>query len=145
MKHFPEYAISGSSLVAATDNTTILSTWVDMSDKVFVDFIINTTDANADTTVDAKVQSADDSSGTNAADITGLAITQDTAAATAQQYILRVRHDQLNGDDSHVGCTVTAGDGTTGVVTSIIALGFWHNYAPDVDSDAATVIEVKNI
>jgi len=145
MKYFPEYAISGSSLVAATDDGTLASTWVDMSNKVFVDFIINTTDANADTTVDAVVQSADDSSGTNAANITGLALTQDTAAATAQQYILRVRHDQLNGDDSHVGCTVTAGDGTSGVVTSIVALGFWHDYAPDADSDAATVIEIVNI
>lgn len=145
MNYFPDYAVAGSSTVAAVDNTTHLTTWVSMADFDFVDFIINTTDANADTTVDAKVQSADDSSGTNAADITGLAITQFTAAATAKQAVLRVRSDQLNTGDTHVGCTVTAGDGTTGSVTSIVALGFWSNYSPASEYDAATVVEIKNI
>jgi hypothetical protein len=140
---YPEYSLVGSSTVSATDNTTKLSSWVSMAGHKWVDFIINTTDADADTTVDAKLQSADDSSGTNAADISGLAITQFTAAATAKQAILRVRADQLNGDDDYVGCTVTAGNGTSGSVTSIIAIGFSAHYEPA--ADAATLVQRKVI
>jgi hypothetical protein len=138
---YPDYALLGSSTVSAVDNTTKLSSWVSMAGHKWVDFIINTTDADEDTTVNAKVQSADDSSGTNAADITGLAITQFTAAATAKQAILRVRADQLNGDDDYVGCTVTAGNGTSGSVTSIIAIGFGAHYDPA--ADAATLVQRK--
>lgn len=140
-----EIAVIGSTTVATRDNTTATTTWVNMANFEEIFFVINTTDANADTTVDAKVQSADDNAGTNAADITGLAITQGTAAATAEQYVLSVRKDQLNGDDDHVAVVVTAGNGTTGVVLSVVVLGWRPQYQPASDYDVATLIEWKDI
>lgn len=145
MMYFPEIAIAASSLVATKDNATLLTSWADIRNFEYIAFLINTTDADADTTIDAKVQSADDSSGTNAADITGLAITQFTAAATAKQAVLIVRADQVNSGDTHVGCTVTAGNGTSGAEISILALGFNSQYAPATDYDAATVVQIKTI
>lgn len=145
MMYFPELSIATSSLVATKDNATLLTGWASMRDFDYVMFVINTTDADADTTIDAKVQSADDSSGTNAADITGLAITQFTAAATAKQAILIVRQDQVNSKDTHVGCTVTAGNGTSGAEISIIAIGVPQEYSKASDFDAATVVQRKTI
>jgi len=139
------FAVVGSSLVAAVDNTTIASGYIAMANWEFIAFVINTTDANADTTVNAKVQSADDSGGTNVADITGLAITQFTAAATAKQAILVVRADQLNTGDTHVRCLVTCGNGTSGSVTSIVAIGVGSNYLSAADYDASTVVEIKSL
>jgi hypothetical protein len=143
--YFPDYAVASASTVATVDNTTKASGWVNMADFDYVDFIVSTTDATADTTINAKIRSADDSSGTNAADITNLAITQFTAAATAKVAVLRVRADQLNTGDTHVECLVTAGNGTNGSVTSIIGLGFGQNYGPASDYDTSVVVEIKSI
>lgn len=143
--YFPEYAIVDSTTVAAVDNTTKATDYIAMAGWEYIDFIVTTTDANADTTVNAKVQSADDGSGTNVADITNLAITQFTAAATNKTAILRVRSDQLNVDDTHVRCLVTCGNGTTGSVTAIVALAFGQNYSPATDYDDAVVVEIKKL
>lgn len=142
---FPDYAVVDVTTVSTVDNTTKATDYIAMAGWEYIDFIINTTDASADTTVDAKLQSADDASGTNVADISGLAITQFTAAATAKAAVLRVRSDQLNTADTHVRCLVTCGDGTGGSATSIVALGFGHHYAPASDYDTAEVVQIKSI
>jgi hypothetical protein len=142
---FPDYAIVAAPTIGLVDGTTKASGWVAMAGWEYVDFIVSTTDVDADATVNAKIRSADDSSGTNAADITGLAITQFTAAATNKTVLLRVRADQLNTADTHVECLVTVSNTTDGAVIAIIGLGFGHNYGPASDYDAATVVEIKSI
>jgi hypothetical protein len=142
---FPDYAIVAAPTIGLVDGTTKASGWVAMAGWEYVDFIVSTTDVDADATVNAKIRSADDSSGTNAADITGLAITQFTAAATNKTVLLRVRADQLNTADTHVECLVTVSNTADGAVIAIIGLGFGHNYGPASDYDAATVVEIKSI
>lgn len=142
---YPDYAIVAAPTIGLVDGTTKASGWVAMAGWEYVDFIVSTTDVDADATVNAKIRSADDSSGTNAADITGLAITQFTAAATNKTVLLRVRADQLNTGDTHVECLVTVSDTIDGAVIAIVGLGFGHHYAPASDYDAATVIEIKSI
>jgi len=143
--YFPDYAVAAATVVAAVDGTTRASGWVNMADFDYVDFLVSTTDADADATINAKVRSADDSSGTNAADITNLAITQFTAAATAKVAVLRVRADQLNTGDTHAECLVTVSNTTDGAMISIVSLGFGHNYGPASDYDTAVVVEIKSI
>ena len=143
--YFPDYAVASGSTVAAVDGTTKASGWVNMADFDYVDFIVSTTDADADATINAKIRSADDSSGTNAADISGLAITQFTAAATAKIAVLRVRADQLNAGDTHVECLVTVSNTVDGALVSIIGLGFGQNYGAASDYDASVVVEIKSI
>ena len=143
--YFSDYAIADGTTVAAVDNTTKASGWVNMADFDYVDFIISTTDADADTTVNAKVQCDTAGDGNAISDITGLAITQFTAAATAKLAVLRVRADQLAAGKPYSRVLVTAGNGTSGSVTSIVSLGFGHNYGAASDYDTAVVVQIKSI
>lgn len=122
------------------DNAAVTSDWVDIGDFAWVLFVVNI--GATDITVDAKVQSADDSSGTNAADITGLSATQLTASDDNKQVVFAVHQSQVNTDDTHVACVVTVGDGTTGAYVSVVALGFGSNYQPASFVDLSTVAEI---
>ena len=139
-----ELAIVGSAAMLNVDNTTAASEYIDMGKFDKVIFVVVVKDASADTTVNAKVQSADDGSGTNVADITGLAITQFTAAATDKEFVIEVRADQLNVNDTHVRLLITAGNGTVGISGGLIALGLC-NQAPASDNDLSTVTEIKRL
>lgn len=138
-------ALAGGGMSKALDNTTLDSDWINMGHFEYVVFDIICLDPSADTTVDAKLRSADDSSGTNAADITGLAITQFTAATTRKLARLVVRADELNGNDKYVGCRVTGGNGTVGITVGIIANGFGGDYDPAENYDSSVVQEVKKL
>ena len=120
------------------------SDWVDMGKFDKVMFVVNVIDASADTTVDAKIQSADDSTGTNNTDISGLAITQFTAAATGKEFVIEVRADQLNTNDTHVALVLTAGNGTVGITCSAIGVGL-GNQAPASGEDLATVQQIERL
>lgn len=135
--------VAALSLVAATDNTTIASPGVALGDYAWIMFVINTTDANADTVVNAKLQTDSTTAFSSATDVATSGITEDTAAATAQGYILQIRTDMVTNGDAYVRCLVTAGNGTSGAVTSIVALGFGADYLPG--SNVATVIEVVTV
>lgn len=133
----------GCTTVAARDNTTA-SLFVDAEDCEFIEFTVYTTDASADTTVDMKLQSADDTSGTNAADISGASITQFTAAATAKAARLEARQETLIGSgDTFIGALVTAGNGTVGATLVIVAEGYVPNYLP-VTNDSR-MVQVKSV
>lgn len=139
----PEYAVAATVDSQLLDAGSVTSDWVDMGTFDHVDFVINV--GATDTTFDAKVQSADDSSGTNNTDISGLAITQLTATDDNEQVILRVRSDQLNTGDTHVAVVVTAGDGTTGVQVAGFGLGFYSNYGPATEYDLASVSQIVSL
>lgn len=135
--------IIGSTTVAARDNTTA-SLFVDASGWDFIEFTIITTDASADTTVDMKLQSADDTSGTNAADISGASITQFTAAATVKLAVIEARSETLIGSgDTFIGALATLGDGTVGATCVITARGFTANYLPA--TSIAQIVEIKSV
>jgi hypothetical protein len=104
-------------------------------------FIINTTDADEDTTIDAKIQQDTLVGFGSPTDVAGLAITQFTAAATAKQAILLVHENDVT--EGFVRALVTAGNGTSGAEIDIIVLGNLKHYAPGDHN--ATVQEVVKL
>lgn len=139
-----ELALCGSVAMLNVDNTTAASEWIDMGvfDKVV--FFVVVKDASADTTVDAKIRSADNSAGDNPADISGLAITQFTAAATEKEFVIEVRQDQLNTNDTHIQLLITAGNGTVGITGGVIAVGL-PSAGPAGDNDLSTVQQIERL
>ena len=142
MMYLPEVALIGSSTVAQIDAGTHATGYIAAEHWDYLLFVVSTTDASADTTVDFKVQQAADASGTGVADITGLAITQGTAAATAEQYMVWVRSTDITDANTHVRGLATLGNGTVGATTVVNVFGFCPNYTPASNYDAATVIEI---
>jgi hypothetical protein len=123
------------------DNAAYTSDWVDMGKFAQAMFILSV--GATDITIDAKIQSADDSSGTNAADLpTAIALTQIAATDDNKQYILTVREDQLNAGDTHAALVVTVGNGSVGAQISAVGLGFGSNYLPAADWDLSTVAQI---
>lgn len=133
---------------AAVDNTTQTSAYLSLATASKITWVVTVKDTNAadDTTIDVKVQSADDSSGTNVTDISGLATTQITADNAADQIlIIEVDQTEVNSGDTHVRCVVTAGDGTAGANICITAIGGNLNYLPASEYDSAEVAEIKTL
>lgn len=143
MIYYPEYAVVAAIDPQLVDNAAVTSDWASMADFDFVDFVVNV--GATDITVDAKVQSADDSSGTNNTDVTGLSVTQLSATDDNKQVVLRIHRTQLNTGDTHVAVVVTVGDGTTGAYVSAVGLGFQSNYQPATNYDVASVAQIKSI
>jgi hypothetical protein len=143
----PIYNPSDAVPVVATvdpqlgDNAAYTSDWVDMGKFAQVMFILLV--GATDITIDAKIQSADDSSGTNAADLpTAVALTQIPGTDDNKQFILSVREDQLNTGDTHVALVVTVGNGAVGAQISAVGLGFGSNYLPASEHDLSSVAQI---
>lgn len=120
------------------DNASATSDWVDMENGAHLMFTIGI--GATDTTVDAKLQEADDASGTNAADITGKAITQLSGTDDNKQAILEVRGDELS--KKFVALVVTAGDGATGAQVYAIGQLGRLRYKPASNFNLASVAEI---
>lgn len=123
----------------AVDNNTYTSDWVDMGKFSAVMFI--GLQGAADIAVNAKIRSAEDSSGTNAADITGLAIVAQGGSDDNEQWIICVREDQLAAGHTHVALVVTVGDGTSNLLAAV-GLGFGSNYLPASEYDLSSVAQI---
>jgi hypothetical protein len=126
-----------------SDNAALTSDWVSLKDFASVMFIVNF--GAMDITGDVKIQSADDSSGTNATDITGLAVTQLTDTDDNKQVILSVDQSEVNSGDTHVAVVVTSGDGAAGNYVSAVGIGFNSQFQPASDKDVASVKEIKTL
>ena len=120
-----------------------LFTQLKASGTVWISLIVSV--GATDITVDAKVQSADDTSGTNNTDIASLSVTQLTASDDNKQVILLVTSDDLNTDDVAAAVVVTVGDGTTGAYVSAIGIGFNARTLPATDNDVASVAEIVSL
>lgn len=134
-----EIGIAGAIDPQLGDNTALTTDWIDFGvwQRVMFVFLLGATDI----TVDVKLQSADDTSGTNAADISGKAITQLGATDDNKQAILNLSKDELNDGDVAAAAVVTIGDGTTGANVAVAAIGIPH-YGPPEHIDLATVAEI---
>lgn len=127
----------------ATAAGTVTSGWVHMGtfDTILAIALAGTLGASA--TFDAKLEQAQDSSGTGAKDITGKAITQLTQAGTDEsdlQSLINCRADELdvaNGFD-YVRLSITVGTATSDAGGLIIGMN--ARYQPA--ADAASVTEV---
>ena len=123
---------------ALVDDAAVTSDWVDMGKHDQVMFILNV--GATDITVNAKLQSADDTSGTNNTDISGKAIAQIAADEDNSQWVITVRQDELNAGDVAVALVVTVGDGTAGAYISAVGVAL-SNAGPASDYDLASVDE----
>lgn len=127
--------------------STVVSAFVDMGlfDQVLA--LVAGGDLTASSTLDAKLEQAQDAAGTGVKDITGKAITQLTQAGgdSNKQALINCRAEELdtNGGFSFVrlSMTFTAGTGGDGGGT-LLALG--AGYGPASDNDAASVAEIVN-
>lgn len=133
---FPNAKGSEQIAVLATINPasqgagTTNSGWVSMANVHRVMALIEVGTFGASATVDAKVQQAQDTSGTGAKDITGKALAQMLAAGgNNKQAIINVEAQELdvaNGFDC-VQLSVTVGTAATG--TSAVVLGVNPRFA----------------
>ena len=119
--------------------------WIDVEAFGRVQAVIMAGDLGSSATIDAKLQSAETSSGTGVTDVSGGAITQLTQAGTDsnKQAIINCNVDNLPEGDKFVKLIVTVGTATSDM--GAILLGFDPRYAPASDSDAATVDEIVSV
>jgi hypothetical protein len=104
--------------------------------------IINTGVLGASATVDAKLEQAQDVSGTGVKDITGKAITQIVkATGDGKQALINLRTTELdtNGLFTHVRLTVTVGTAASLISAELLAT---PRYQPASNLNQATVVQV---
>jgi hypothetical protein len=128
----------------ATAAGTVTSGWI--AAKNFISFlaIVMAGDLGASATLDAKLEQAQDGSGTGAKDITGKAITQLTQAGTDsnKQALINLRPEELDVDNAFTHFRLSM---TVAVATSDCAglvLGVHPARGPATTVDASTVDEV---
>jgi len=121
---------------------TVTSGWVSLADYEYIQAIVMVGEMQATSTVDAKLEQAQDGSGTGAKDITGKAITQLTAAGSDsdKQAILNCRSEELDVTNAftHVRLSITTA--TAASDSAGLILGSDARYFPA--TDATTVDEV---
>jgi len=130
----------------ATAASTVTTAWVDMAlwEQLLAIVMAGTLGASA--TLNAKLQQAQDSSGTGAKDIAGKAITALTQAGTDsdKQALINLRAAELDIDGGfsfvQLSLTVAAATSDAGAVL----LGMGPRYGPASDNDAASVDEIVN-
>jgi hypothetical protein len=126
---------------------TVTSAWVDMGlfDQILA--AVAAGDLTAASTLDAKLEQAQDSTGTGAKDIAGKAITQLTQAGgdSNKQALINCRSEELdvNGGFSFARLSVTATGGTGGDAAGMV-LGLGPRYGPASKNDLASVAEIVN-
>jgi hypothetical protein len=121
--------------------TTAKSTgWIDASQFQNFMALIAIGAITSTGTDDAKIQQAQDSSGTGAKDITGKAITQVTAGSV--QTLINVKQDDLdvNGGFGFIRLTVTPA--TAASLIAAVVLGFDPRYSPADGYAAATQTQI---
>lgn len=116
--------------------------WFSMADSETIQAIVMAGTLGTSATLDAKLEQAQDSSGTGAKDITGKAITQLTQAGgdSDKQAIINLRSEELDVEGAFTHARLTM---TTAVATSdsaAIVLGANARYQPL--ADLASVDEV---
>ena len=106
--------------------------------------IIEAGDLGTSATLDAKLQQAQDASGTGVKDITGKAITQLTQAGTDsdKQALINLDASELDVDNGfeYVRISMTVATATSDC--SAVLLGLEPRYGPANDNDLASVDEI---
>lgn len=124
--------------------STVTTAWI--AAKHFEKYmaIVKAGDLGASATLDAKLEQAQDGSGTGAKDIVGKVITQLTQAGTDsnKQAIINLANEELDvtGGFTHFRLSMTVATATSDA--GAIVLGLQPRYAPASDNDVASVDEI---
>ena len=146
MSHFASLLSERLAVVATVDpmdgaTTARSSDYVNMEefDKLLAIVLVGAITG----TIDAKLEQATDSSGTDVKDVTGKAITQVADDEDNGQMLINLRADELDMDNgfTHVRLTVTPTGGTTNLLGAVILAGDPKNY-PASNYDLASVAEI---
>jgi hypothetical protein len=136
-----QIALVGRVSPQLIDNNTGDTAWVDISKFRRVAFLLLL--GATDITVDFKLRSATDSSGTSAADISGYAITQFSATDDNKEAWIEIDENKMAAlGRRYVSARVTVGDGTLGGNVAVAALAGVARYEPASDNDLATVAQI---
>lgn len=119
---------------------TYTTGYIDMEQFANVMAIIQAGTLGTSATLDAKIEEAKDSSGTDVQDLSGKAITQLTQAGSDsdKQAVINVAAEELSDTYTHVRVSMTIG--TASSDAAAIAMGFDARYEPY--AQASTVDEV---
>ncbi|HEY7824691.1 MAG TPA: hypothetical protein VIG24_17755 [Acidimicrobiia bacterium] len=119
---------------------TVTTGWISMATYGSLLAIVMAGTLGSSATLDAKIEEAKDSSGTDAQDLTDKAITQLTQAGTDsdKQALINVRSDELSADFTHVRLSMTVGTATSDA--GAVVLGGDARFEPA--TDAASVDEI---
>lgn len=127
----------------AYDTGTYLSAFVPVSKFRRLQAIIMAGDLGTSATLNAKLQRADDASGTNPEDITGAAITALTQAGTDSNKQAIINYDTQGEEGNakkYIGISMTVGVATSDA--GALLLGFDPFDAPASDADLSSVDEI---
>lgn len=123
---------------------TATSGWIDASQYPQLAAILETGVLGASATVDAKFQQATDSSGTNAKDITGAAITQIVKGGSSdgKEAIVNLRAEALdiNNGFNYVQFSITVG--TAASLVGALIVGVSGRYGAVQDSTVVQTVTV---
>ncbi|ETX26474.1 hypothetical protein RISW2_01785 [Roseivivax isoporae LMG 25204] len=126
---------------------TYTTAWIDMADWSSIMAIILAGTLGSSGTLDAKLEQAQDGSGTGAKDVPASAIAQLTQAGTDsdKQAIIECWGEDLDlaNGFTHVRLSMTVGTATSD--SGAVVLGFDPRYGPASDGDAATVAEIVTV
>lgn len=121
--------------------------WISMQDFQQIMAVVMAGTLGASATLDAKIEQAQDASGTGVKDVTGAAITQLTKAGgdDDKQAILQLYAEDLDlmNAFTHVRLTLTVG--TAASDCGAVVMGMGARYQPASSYDAASVAEIVSI
>lgn len=139
-----------AAVVAAIDPDnyaagTQTSGWVAVKDFMSFMALIQVGEMAAGSTVDAKIEQATDSGGSNSKDVSNSSITQLTQASnddSDQQVAINVRpeHLDVSGGFSHIRMSITVASAASDA--GAVLLGLNARHGPASDQDADTVAEI---
>lgn len=136
-----ELAVVGMVAPQTVDNAAVNTDAVDLSKFNRAVFILSV--GATDTTVDFKLQSDDNSNFSSPTDIPGKAVTQFSATDDNKIALIEIAAEEIGAaKERYVRGRVTVGDGTTGAVISVIALGGVPRYYAASDFDLTAVKEI---
>ncbi len=135
-------ALLGTIDPDANAAATFTSDWCDMTIFHAGLAVIEVGTLGASATIDAKLEEATDSSGTDAQDLTGKSITQLTQAGSDsdKQALINLKSDELSATYTHVRISLTVGTATSDC--SAVFFGVDPRYGPANDNDLASVDEI---
>lgn len=121
------------------DNNSVNSDWASMQHvrRILFTLLLGATD----TTVNAKLQRASDSGGSDAEDIPGKALTQLGSTSDNKQAQLEISADALGGAFRYVRLVVTVGDGTSGAYVAATGVGADVRFGPTQDERLSSVVQ----
>lgn len=121
---------------------TVTTGWVSLVTFRAILAVLQVGAMTTNSTVDAKLQQAKDSSGTGAKDISGKSITQLTKAGSDdnKQVLINCRADELDGDNSFTHARLSITVAAAASLLNAVVFGYQPRYGPQTNK--STVDEV---